>query len=235
MKRFWKTACVVPEGQDHAVQLDGRPVKLPSGKPLTVPFGALAAAIAEEWAQAGEDFTPDDLPMTRLASTAQERINTHRADIVQQLAAYGMNDLLCYRAETPASLVAQQAQSWDKWLDWAGELHGIRLRTTGGIQPIDQAPEMLPRLTDILSGYSDYQLAALGVTVPALGSLILSLALASGHLDAAEACETAMLDELWQEAQWGQDKEALARRRRISDDIAVSLRFMQLARPEVAA
>jgi chaperone required for assembly of F1-ATPase len=69
----------------------------------------------------------------------------------------------------------------------------------------------------------------LGVAVPALGSLILSLALVSGHLDAAEACEAALLDETWQETQWGQDKESLARRRRISDDIALSVRFMRLA------
>jgi chaperone required for assembly of F1-ATPase len=229
MKRFWKTACVVPVGQDYAVQLDSKPVKLPSGQPLTLASEPLATAIAEEWAQTGPDFTPDDLPMTRLASTAQERISAHRDSIIQQLAAYGMNDLLCYRAEAPAPLVALQAESWDKWLGWAQEQHGITLQTTAGVLPVDQPPHMLPLMTGILAGYNDYQLAALGVAVPALGSLILSLALVSGHLDAAEACEAALLDETWQETQWGQDKESLARRRRISDDIALSVRFMRLA------
>jgi chaperone required for assembly of F1-ATPase len=231
MKRFWKTACVVIEGQLYAIQLDGRPLKLPSGRPLAVPFSALANGIAAEWAQARQDFTPDDLPMTRLASTAQERIGTHRADIVQQLAAYGMNDLLCYRAESPAGLVSLQARNWDKWLDWAADQYGIQLRTVGGIQPIHQAPEILLRLTKILSSFNDYHLAALGVIVPALGSLILGLALAGGKLDATEACETAELDEVWQQSQWGQDREALAKRRKTSEDVALSLCFMRLCTP----
>ena len=58
----------------------------------------LAEAIAAEWAEAPENFTPDDVPLTRLVATAQERVRTHRAAIIDQLAAYGRNDLLCYRA-----------------------------------------------------------------------------------------------------------------------------------------
>ncbi|MFT8474112.1 MAG: ATP12 family protein, partial [Acetobacter orientalis] len=36
-KRFWKHAEVVPTENGYAVQLDGRPIKLPERTPLCVP------------------------------------------------------------------------------------------------------------------------------------------------------------------------------------------------------
>ena len=63
-------------------------------------------------------------------------------------------------------------------------------------------------------------LAALGVVVPALGSLVLGLAMAEGRLDAVTAHALGALDELFQAEAWGEDAEAAARRAAIADDIA---------------
>ncbi len=228
MKRFWKNAVTVTRGDKHSVELDGRPVKLPSGKPLIVSFHSLAQAIACEWANAPQDFSPENLPLTRLASTAQERIAPHRADIINQLAAYGMNDLLCYRAETPDDLVTRQNEIWDIWLQWAETTHGLHLLSTAGVVPINQPPTAGEALRNILSSHSDDTIAALGVIVPALGSLILSLALTAKALTPQAACDAAFLDELWQEEQWGTDKEAIARRAKVIADVDVSTQFMSL-------
>ena len=73
-------------------------------------------------------------------------------------------------------------------------------------------------------------LAGLGVAVPALGSLVLGLALADGALDAGMAHELASLDELFQAEQWGEDAEAVARRERIAEELALAERFMRLSR-----
>ena len=51
-------------------------------------------------------------------------------------------------------------------------------------------------------------LAALGVAVPAMGSLVLGLALAERRLDAATAHALGALDELFQADLWGEDVEA---------------------------
>jgi chaperone required for assembly of F1-ATPase len=228
MKRFWKTAKTVASAEKFAVVLDGRPVNLPSGKPLTVPFPPLAGAIAHEWENAPHDYLPDDLPFTRLASTAQERVALHRADIIGQLAAYGMNDLLCYRADAPEALVARQSDVWGHWLNWAEASLGLQLQSTTGLAPINQPASIAAKLHDILSAYSDYIIAALGVIVPALGSLVLGLALTAGALGAEEASKAAFLDELWQEEQWGLDDEAVKRRANVIADVAVSARFMYL-------
>jgi chaperone required for assembly of F1-ATPase len=231
MKRFWKTAQTVASGENFAAELDGHPVKLPSGKPLTVPFLPLADAIAQEWENAPQDFSPDDLPLTRLASTAQERVALHRDDIIGQLAAYGMNDLLCHRADTPDALVARQNDVWGHWLNWAETSHGLRLQSTTGLMPINQPPAIATKLYDILSAHSDYTIAALGVIIPALGSLVLGLALTANALGAEEASKAAFLDELWQEEQWGADDEAVKRRTSVIADVAVSARFMYLCKP----
>lgn len=228
MKRFWKNAVIVTLGEGHSVELDGRPVKLPSGKPLIVSFPPLAEAIAGEWADAPQDFSPENLPFTRLASTAQERITPHRADIIGQLAAYGMNDLLCYRAETPDDLVTRQNEIWGRWLQWAEATHSLQLQSTTGLVPINQPPSTGEALHNILSSQSNDTIAALGVIVPALGSLILGLALTAQALTPQAACDAAFLDELWQEEQWGTDKEAIARRAKVIADVSVSTQFMYL-------
>ncbi|MDA8253768.1 MAG: hypothetical protein M0Z28_31960, partial [Rhodospirillales bacterium] len=81
-----------------------------------------------------------------------------------------------------------------------------------------------------LAAVGPYGLAALGVAVPALGSVVLGLALAEGALTAAEAHALATLDETYQEEFWGSDAQALARRRQIGDDVALAGRFLELLR-----
>jgi chaperone required for assembly of F1-ATPase len=231
MKRFWTKTEITADGDKFIVLLDERPVKLPSGKPLAVPFRALAEAIAAEWAAVGENFTPDDLPLTRLATTAQERIAAHRSEIVLQLAKYGMNDLLCYRAADEPALALREEEAWQPWLDWAERELGIALQTTTGIVPITQSPACEEAFIRRLNDMDEYQLAGLGVIVPALGSLVLALAVEAGTLAPETACACAHLGELWQETRWGTDDEAIARRRSVAEDVAVSARFMVLCRP----
>ncbi len=228
MKRFWSRATPHQEAGGFTVQLDQRVVKMPSGAQLCVPHRALAEAIAEEWDAAGADFSPDDLPLTQLACTAHERIIPHRASIITQLAAYGLNDLLCYRAETPETLVARQHAQWDPWLRWLQVTHGIGLITTNGLMPVNQPPGTADSLEALLSTRTAYELAALGVLIPALGSFVLGLATAEAALDSQTACATAMLDELWQAEQWGEDEADTAKRTAFMADLANAIRFIRL-------
>lgn len=237
MKRFWDVAVVAPMDDGLAVLLDGKPVRLPSGAVLRVREVRLAQALAGEWAAAGGakggDFTADDIALTRLVGTAQERIAPDIAPVVEGLAQYGGSDLLCYRADDPR-LAALEAAEWDPWLDWARSSLRAELRRTTGIVHVTQPPEVMAALRDAVAAHEPMELAALGVAVPALGSLVLGLALVRGALDAAEAHRLATLDECWQEDFWGADPEAVNRRRGIAADIALAARFVQELRGEVA-
>lgn len=239
MKRFWDAASVVArapaEGGGWAVLLDGKPVRLPGGGSLAVPLLPLAEAAAEEWEAAGGGarggaMTLDEVPLTRLIGTALERIAPDPDPSVDALAAYGTSDLLCYRASEPP-LAAAQARDWDPLLAWAEARFGARLRVTVGLMPTPQDPAAVAALRAGVAAHRPFELAALGVAVPALGSLVLGLALSDGRVDAAEAHRLATLDEAHQETLWGADAEAAARRERIAGDVALAARLLRLARP----
>jgi len=234
MKRFWDNAVAVRRPEDgHAVLLDGRPLRLPGGQPLATPSAALAEAIAAEWQAAGgakgQPMTMEEVPLTRLLGTAQDRVAPDPAAMVEGLACYAETDLLCYRAEDPA-LAEEQTREWQPLLDWAEEAHGARLSITTGLMPVAQPGPSLAALRAAIATHRSEELAALGVMVPGLGSLVLGLAISAGRLDAAEAHRLAVLDERFQERRWGEDAEALARRARIAADLVMAERFLLLVR-----
>lgn len=238
MKRFWDVAVVAPLDDGLAVLLDGRPVRLPGGAALRVAKPRLAEALAAEWMAAGRakggDFTPEDIPLTRLAGTALERIAPDPTPVVEGLLRYGASDLLCYRAED-ARLAALEAAAWDPWLDWAEARLGAALRRASGIMHVEQPPAAMAGLRAALVSHGAMELAALGVAVPALGSLVLGMALLRGAVDAAEAHRLATLDECWQEDFWGADAEATQRRKLVGAELASAERFMRLVRQEAGA
>ena len=213
--------------------LDGRAMRIPGGTPLTITAPALADRIAAEWQQAGgakgHEFTMDDLPLTRLAGTAQDRIAPDPASVATALAQYAETDLLCYRAEHPVALVVRQAHAWQPWLDWAEQTLGARLHPTTGVTHRPQDPAALEAIRRAMAAQSVLTLAALGVAIPLLGSAVLGLALADGALDAQRAHALASLDELFQVEAWGEDAEAALRRQRVADDLAHAERLIRLS------
>ncbi|APH58900.1 ATP12 family chaperone protein [Granulibacter bethesdensis] len=232
MKRFWKEAAVVQEAAGLAVTLDGRPMRLPGGVSLRFANRALAEAIAVEWGQAGapgEPFSFDMVPMTRLAGTAQERVAVDPAASVEALVSYGGSDLLCYRADGPEELTTRQERLWQPLLDWAEQRYGARLYVTTGIIHVSQPEASLMALRAALTALAPAALAALGIVVPALGSLVIGLALAEGRLDPPEALEIALLDDLYQEEKWGADAEAAKRRAHLAADVETAIRFLRLS------
>jgi chaperone required for assembly of F1-ATPase len=232
MKRFWDEARAVPAGEGFTVALDGRPVRLPGGRPLGVAAPALAEALAAEWQVAGGAkggaLSWADVPLTRLVGTAAERIAPAPEATVAALAKYGETDLLCYRAEDP-DLALRQAAEWQPWLDWAARALDAPLRATSGLMPVTQPPAALAALHAAVAREAPLALAALGVLVPALGSLVLALAVRTDALEAAEAHRLALLDELFQEERWGLDAEAAARRARVAGEVALAARLLALA------
>ena len=233
MKRVWTQTVAVPRGDGWGVVLDRKPLRLPDGPPLRVPQPGLAAAVAAEWQQAGADtgeMDYTDVPLTRLAGTAQLRILPDPAPTAAAIAAYGETDLLCYRADAPPALVERQEAAWRPWLDWSRTTLGAALTTTTGITYVRQHPAAIAALQRAVAAETAWVLAGLGIVVPALGSLVLGLAVAHGALSAAEAHALSRVDELFQIEGWGADEEAERRQAHIAADIAHAARFIGLVR-----
>ncbi len=230
MRRFWREVAPVPVAGGFAIHLDGRPLRLPEGEALRLPGATLAAAVAEEWRGLGAEFTYEEVPLTRLCGTGMTKIAPDPAPSIAALARYGESDLLCYRASDPEALVRRQQERWQPWLEWAAKTLDAPLRVASGVMPHRQKEASLAALRAALAARGPIALAALAVLVPALGSLVLGLAVAEGALTAAEAHELAELDALFQEDLWGRDEEAAARRARILDEITASARLLALLR-----
>ncbi len=209
-KRFWADVSVEPTPQGFAVALDGRRIKTPEKAELLVPTRALASAIAEEWRRVEAEIRPETMPLTRAANAALDKVVPQFTAVADLVAAYGATDLLCYRADAPAGLVAAQKTAWDPWLHWCAATLGAPLLQTTGVLPIAQPGASLAALRARVARQSAFELTAFHDLVTLSGSLILGLAVAEGALAPAEAWDLSRIDEDWQAAQWGLDAEAEA-------------------------
>lgn len=207
-KRFWKKTAVEPREGGFTVTLDGREVRTPAKTRLIVPTEEMAVAIAMEWKAQEERVDPLSMPCTRSANAALDKVTPQQADVVDLIAAYGGNDLICYRAATPEGLVRRQADHWDALVDWSATELGAPLQITTGVMPINQAPETLSRFHAEVAALTAFQLTAFHDLTSISGSLVLALAVTRGRLTADEAWLMARIDEDWQIEQWGEDEEA---------------------------
>ena len=205
---FWAEARAVPAEGGFTVTLDGRPVRTPAKAALAVPSEPLAQALAAEWAAQQEVVDPATMPLTRTANSAIDKVSVQHAEVAEMLSAYGDADLLCYRAESPAELVARQQAEWDPVLDWAATELGARLEPRQGILHAPQDPAALANLRARVHALTPFQLAAFHDLVAISGSLVLGFASFLTNWTGERLWEISRLDETWQEEQWGVDDEA---------------------------
>jgi chaperone required for assembly of F1-ATPase len=228
MKRLYRKAEPVPAAVGHGITLDGKLVKTPRKSDLIVPSEALAAAVAEEWGTQHREVLPTTMPLTRLSSTAIDRVAPHRDAIVQQIANYAGTDLVCYRATHPPALAARQQAVWQPLVDWAALRYDAPLVVTTGVIPKSQSEVSLRAFAAAVAEHDDFALTALHVATTACGSLVIGLALLEGQLDAQEAFVASQLDESFQIEAWGEDTEQADRRRALAADIESAARFLAL-------
>jgi chaperone required for assembly of F1-ATPase len=230
IKRFYQQASVGAAESGFEVRLDGRAIRTPAGRPLLLPNDQLAAAIAAEWQAQPEqrEIRPPQMPMTRLAATAIDRVTPQRGKVIADTATYAGSDLLCYRAETPTELVVRQVRQWQPLLDWAAARYDAPLVLAEGIRHRAQAPASLAAIERAVATHSDFGLSALFNLTAAMGSVVLALAVSEQRLDAAQAFVAAELDSLFEIEKWGEDAEATARHAALRRDIAAGAAFLDL-------
>jgi chaperone required for assembly of F1-ATPase len=229
LKRFWTTAEVAPTEAGFAIALDGRRVKTPAKRDLTVPTQALARAIAAEWQAQEERVDPLSMPFTRTANSALDKVAVQHREVADLLASYGDTDLLCYRADSPAELVRRQAEAWDPLLDWAERTLAARLETRKGIMPVAQDARALARLSESVHALDAFRLAAFHDLVSLTGSLVLGFAAAHRLHEPETLWATSRIDEAWQAERWGADEEATAVAERKAGEFLQAVRFYRLS------
>jgi len=228
-RRFYKEVSV-GDTAPFSVLLDGRPIKTPKKRALALPTHELAEAIAEEWRAQGEHINPAHMPLTRFANTAIDAVADTLDAVADDIAAYAGTDLICYRAETPEKLVELQAEHWDPIVAWVNETLNAEFRVVFGIVHVAQPTAAIVAYEQALEPHNAMRLSGLHVITTLTGSALIALAIDREWLSPDAAWKAAHVDEDYQISLWGEDSEALARRRGRRAEFDAAVRFLTLCR-----
>jgi chaperone required for assembly of F1-ATPase len=228
-KRFYKEAGVEERNGRFFLILDGRTARTPNRQELTVPSRGLAEALAAEWAAQGVEINPATMPVTRIVNSAIDGVAPRRAEVVDDLVRYAGSDLTYYRAGEPERLAKAQDEAWNPVLDWARDTHGARFSLAEGVMHVAQPDEAVAAIRHAVEEIaSPFALAALHVMTTLTGSILIALAHASRAIDTDEAWAAAHVDEHHQESLWGEDHEAMERRRKREADFRAASEVFRL-------
>jgi chaperone required for assembly of F1-ATPase len=228
LRRFYKDASVAGDAAPFSIRLDGRPLRTPLKAPLELPTRALAEAIAREWQDQAETIVPGSMPLTKIANTAIDRVETQRQRVIEDIVRFAGSDLVCYRASEPEALRERQAKAWDRVVAWASGALDANLVMASGVIFRDQPAEALSATRAQASAKSSFELAAIHNVTTLTGSAFLALMLAANAIPVEEAWGAAHIDEDWQNEQWGIDAEAQARRAAHRREFDAALKFLSL-------
>jgi chaperone required for assembly of F1-ATPase len=228
-KRFWTETQAVETNDGFGIALDGREIKTPGKAGLVVPTRALADMIVAEWDAQGEKVDPSTMPATRGANSAIDTVLISFDTVVDQLAEYAGSDLLCYRAESPAELVARQAETWDPLIEWAAETLDAPLNVTTGVLPIAQEEQSLLTVRGHLLNLSAFELTGMHDLITLSGSAIIGLSVLTNHLSGNDGWNASRVDEDWQIHLWGEDDEASEAARIKKLDFEFAKKFIDAA------
>lgn len=237
LKRFYKDVAILPREGGFVLMLDGREARTPARAPLRLPALAAAELLAAEWTGQGEVIEPSTMPATRLVNSVIDGVAQSMEAVTAEIVRYAGTDLLCYRAEQPAELVARQAEAWDPVLAWAREAWQARLALGEGVMHVAQPPEAIEALGRAVAigvgegAGAPFRLGALHVMTTLTGSALLGLAVLHGHSAADEAWAKAHVDEDFQIARWGEDAEAAVRRDRRWHDMRAAAELVRRLGP----
>ncbi|KAI9034379.1 hypothetical protein DFJ74DRAFT_649336 [Hyaloraphidium curvatum] len=207
IRKFWKKAEVKETPEGYLVQLDGRNVKTPGGKPLLVPKDRrlLAHMIAGEW-ESVEKMRSYSIPLTSLAARAVEDFEdpAMRQKAIQDLLKYFQTDTVCFREPYPMTLVEMQKNFWDPLIAWVAVEFGCDVKVTDGIEAITQDPKTVETLRAAVEALDPFELAAFERMVLNTKSYIISLAVVRRFLNVEEATAAARVELEHQINRWGE-------------------------------
>jgi chaperone required for assembly of F1-ATPase len=211
--------------------LDGKAVRTPVGKALTLPNPTLADMLAREWDAQATHIEMAKMPATRLAFTAIDFVGDARDGVAAEIGRYAGADAVCYFADGPEILIERQARRWGPVIDWAELSLGVKFVRVTGIRHEEQPATTLLRLARLAEQEDDFGLAGLGHATALFGSAILAFALQRGELDGPAALDLSRLDEIFQQERWGEDEEAAERADGMEVEAVMLERWFAALRP----
>jgi chaperone required for assembly of F1-ATPase len=226
-RKFYKS---VEVADSNAILLDGKSIKTPMKHALVLPNRSLADAVAAEWVAQDKVIDPETMPLTKLANTALDRATAEREHVVKEIVEYAGSDLVCYWADRPPELVQLQRKHWQPMLDWANTALNTDFTHASSITHITQSAESLSAIRQHADRFDAWNLTGVYILMTLMGSSLLALKLHAGAATPQDIWAAAHVDEDYQISQWGEDSEAIARRKTRKREFEGLVRFLEMVK-----
>ncbi|KAG7092392.1 hypothetical protein E1B28_008749 [Marasmius oreades] len=208
VKRFWKIVDMEKRKEGYVVTLDKRALKTPSGNTLLLPHNkaVVAALVATEWENQETLIKPHALPMTSLVSRAIDTLSEKqsREDVCNSLIEYLETDTICFYQDYPEHLVKLQTECWDPILSWIGKTYQVKVEKSNSILFDGQSLDTRKKLSEALSGFDQWEMAAMERATYTSKSFMIALALVRGRLSVEQASKAARVEVESQIQRWGE-------------------------------
>ena len=203
----------------YLLNINNKSLKTPDGNIIELPSIKLAKILLKDYESSFKSKPLNIVRPIKITNTAIDKIKPNNIFYINEVADNLNNDMICYFANSPVELVDLQNKDWLPLINYMKSSYNIELIYTSKLFSINQKPDSLLKLKNILNEINIFKLSAIYTLSQITKSIIISLALVNNKISAKKAFENSNLEELYQISKWGKDEEAFDRLNTIKVDI----------------
>ena len=203
----------------YLLNINNKSLKTPDGNIIELPSMKLAKILLKDYESSFKSKPLNIVRPIKITNTAIDKIKPNNILYINEITDNLNNDMICYFANSPIELVDLQNKEWLPLINYMESSYNIELIYTSKLFSINQKPDSLLKLKNILNEINIFKLSAIYTLSQITKSIIISLALVNNKISAKKAFENSNLEELYQISKWGKDEEAFDRLNTIKVDI----------------
>lgn len=203
----------------YLLNINNKSLKTPDGNIIELPSMKLAKILLKDYESSFNSKSLNIVRPIKITNTAIDKIKPNNIFYINEITNNLNNDMICYFANSPIELVDLQNKEWLPLINYMESSYNIELIYTSKLFSINQKPDSLLKLKNILNEINIFKLSAVYTLSQITKSIIISLALVNNKISAKKAFENSNLEELYQISKWGKDEEAFDRLNTIKVDI----------------
>ena len=203
----------------YLLTINNKSLKTPDGNIIELPSMKLAKILLKDYESSFKSKPLNIVRPIKITNTAIDKIKPNNIFYINEITDNLNNDMICYFANSPVELVDLQNKDWLPLINYMKSSYNIELIYTSKLFSINQKPDSLLKLKNILNEINIFKLSAIYTLSQITKSIIISLALVNNKISAKKAFENSNLEELYQNSKWGKDEEAFDRLNAIKVDI----------------
>ena len=186
----------------YLLNINNKSLKTPDGNIIELPSIKLAKILLKDYESSFKSKLLNIVSPIKITNTAIDKIKPNNIFYINEITDNLNNDMICYFANSPVELVDLQNKDWLPLINYMKSSYNIELIYTSKLFSINQKPDSLLKLKNILNEINIFKLSAIYTLSQITKSIIISLALVNNKISAKKAFENSNLEELYQISKW---------------------------------